>query len=178
MDDNVLVHVPVGNFEGRSGWLCKVCSRGICRDARPWSWFGCEHCLRVDRKVAGLLGARRILPLGQHSIMNNLGLDLSETSETVQSAFCDQLLAMHSGWDALDAWSYAQVTELGLALGVELVDGIGALSLATWRDAYPSTSDASATAYLACLRAQDPWVLDINPRICDVDWLVATEVQA
>ncbi len=170
--------MPGGTFEDGSGWLCKVCSRGTCHDRRPWSRFGCEYGRRADRRVAGLLGARRIIPLGQHSIMNDLGLSLAETSETVQTAFRDQLLALHSGWDALHAWNKARVTELSLALGAELVGGTGTASFMDWHETYPWTPDKSASSYIAYLQAHEAWVLEIDPRTSDIAWLAATEVEA
>ncbi len=41
-------------------------------ERQPWSWLGCETCRVVDARAASLFGGRRILPLGQHSIMNGV----------------------------------------------------------------------------------------------------------
>jgi hypothetical protein len=95
---------PTLDFDGYSGWLCKVCLRSVEADLRPWSWFGCEHCRAVNRRVGGVFGTKRFLPLGQHSIMNGLSLRPDGVSDAKVTAFYDQLTAMNRGWGSLHAW--------------------------------------------------------------------------
>lgn len=176
-EENINVHIPSRNLEGRSGWLCYVCVRGTCRDVQPWSWFGCEYCREVDHRVGALFGSRRFLPLGQHSIMNNLGLRITDATDAPLSAFADQFQAMVGGWQALADWGKAHCQEMAEALGVNLTDGQGTVALEQWQAAYPSTPEASAQAYLAHLRAQQPWLLELEPRIDDITWLTASTTE-
>lgn len=174
-EENIKVLVPSGLFESRSGWLCYVCLRGPCREARPWSWFGCEHCRSMDRRVGALFGARRFLTLGQHSIMNDLGLKVDGASDAQLSAFADQLQAMVGGWKVLGDWSLEKCCEMAEPLDVELIDGHGEVPLEEWQAAYPWKPEASATAYLEHLTAHQSWVLELDPRIRDIEWLTASD---
>ena len=174
-EQNVKVLIPSGNFDDRSGWLCYVCLRGTCVDVRPWSFFGCEHCRSINRRVGELFGARRFLPLGQHSIMNDLGLRIAYATDAQRSAFADQLQAMVGGWKALGDWSREKCREMAVPLDVELIDGKGEVPLEEWEAAYPWTPEASATAYLEHLEAYQPWVLEVDPCIRDITWLTASD---
>jgi hypothetical protein len=45
-------------------------------------------------RVASLFGGRRLLPLGQHSIMNGLSIDIHNSTDLQAQAGADQMVAM------------------------------------------------------------------------------------
>ena len=162
---------PTLDVDGYSGWLCKVCLRSVEPDLQPWSWFGCEHCRAVDRRVGGVFGAKRFLPLGQHSMMNGLGLRPDETSGAKVVAFHDQLTAMNRGWGSLHQWRKERAAELTWILRAILGDDINEIPLSVWTETMDPGPQASAREYRDLLRHQHPWMLDLEERFDDVAWL-------
>jgi hypothetical protein len=166
-----IVLLPDLRLQGWSGWLCKVCRRVPLRNQQPWSWFSCETCRAVDRRAAVLFGGRRILPLGQHSIMNGLGIPLSTPEGPGLTARFEQFVALGRGWEDLDAWAALE--------GERLVSGIPsagsrtdeAVPLATWQQWFPPSREASIDAFARLIALQQPWLVDVDPRVSDAAWL-------
>jgi hypothetical protein len=162
---------PTLDVEGYSGWLCKVCLRSAEPDLQPWSWFGCEHCRAVDGRVAGAFGAKRYLPLGQHSMMNGLFLRPDGVSDAKVTAFYDQLTAMNRGWASLHAWRTERAAELTWMLQAILGEDLNEIPLSVWTEMMDPGPQASAREYRGLLRDRHPWMLDLDERFDDVDWL-------
>jgi len=158
-------------IRGWSGWLCKVCRRVPLPNRQPWSWLGCETCRVVDARGASLFGGSRILPLGQHSIMNGAGIRLSTPDGPGLDAKFDQFVALGRGWEDLSRW--AALEGLRLAATVSEADWgeSASVSLASWREWFPSGPIASADAFTRLIAQQQPWLADMEPRVGDVDWL-------
>lgn len=166
-----VVDLPSLRLRGWSGWLCKVCRRQALPNRRPWSWFGCETCRAVDRRAASLFGGKRILPLGQHSIMNGIGLRLSTADDARLTATFEQFAALGHGWQDIDAWAVLE--------GDRLVDEVlrhcghvdERVPLLVWQEWFPPSRDASADAFSRLMCLQQPWLSEIEPRAADRRWL-------
>lgn len=145
--DDVRVSLPTLTLEGYVGWLCTVCVRVALPDQRPWSWFGCETCRQVDAQIASRFGARRLLPLGQHSIMNGTGLRLDIDDESVMAAVYAEFLALGRGWKELGTWKAQEGARL-VAIAEERFGEVPAsVPLATWQEWFPPGEAASIDAY-------------------------------
>jgi len=158
-------------IQGWSGWLCKVCRRVPLPNRQPWSWFGCETCRVVDARAASLFGGRRILPLGQHSIMNGAGIRLSTPEGPGLDAKFEQFVALGHGWEDLSRWAAVEGDRLAATVPVEDWGPSESVPLATWRECFPSGRAASACAFTRLIAEQQPWLVEMDPRVGDVDWL-------
>jgi len=162
---------PTLDVEGYSGWLCIVCLRSVEPDLQPWSWFGCEPCRAVDGRVARVFGAKRFLPLGQHSMMNGLSLRPDEATDAKMVAFYDQLTAMNRGWGGLHAWRKERAAELTWILRTILGEDLKEIPLSVWTEMMDPGPQASVREYRDLLRGQHSWLIDLDSRFDDVDWL-------
>jgi hypothetical protein len=171
LDSEPRVLLPTLAVAGYSGWLCTVCLRAVEPDRRPWSWFGCENCRAVDKRVAGVFGARRFLPLGQHSIMNGLSLSLDESSDARVVAFHDQCTGLIRGWEGLDTWRAQEADRLGAIVREAVGDDVDEVPLSRWTELLPPGPQASARAYRGLLLQQYPWLIELDSRFDDVAWL-------
>lgn len=145
--DDIRLTLPDLKLEGCRGWLCTVCVRVALPDRRPWSWFGCETCRQVDARIASRFGARRLLPLGQHSIMNGTGLRLDIDDERVLAATYAEFLELGRGWDELGRWKAQEGARL-VAIAQERLGSMPAsVALATWQEWFPPGEAASIDAY-------------------------------
>lgn len=169
------VVLPELTMVGWSGWLCWVCRRVPLRNAQPWSWYGCGSCRAVDAGAAAALGGRRLLPLGQHSIMNGVSIRLSTPKGPGLDAKFDQLVSIGQGWQELREWSDAETVRLVDHLGDRVGDLPESVSLPRWQEWFPPSRQASADAFLRLLKTQRPWLLDLGPRLGDVVWLAEGE---
>lgn len=165
------VMLPTLALKGYSGWLCTVCLRDVEPNRQPWSWFGCEHCRAVDRRVAGVFGARRFLPLGQHSMMNGLSLSLDAVSDTKVLAFHDQCTGLIRGWDGLHSWREERAAELTQIMRAMFGEHLDQILLSCWTQMLEPGPAASARDYRDLLREQHSWLIDLDGRFDDVDWL-------
>ena len=172
------VLLPDLGMAGWSGWLCHVCRRAPLRNSAPWSWFGCSPCRDVDAWAARALGGQRILPLGQHSIMNGVGIELSTPDGPGRDATIDQLVAVGQGWRQLDEWCTAESERLVAEVRERCGDVPGSVSLPQWQQWFPPSQAASADAFSRLLRTQQAWLIDVDPRLGDVAWLVGDERDA
>ena len=173
---DVHIELPSLNLIGRSGWLCHVCLRVPLADRRPWSWFGCERCRAVDVRVASLFGGRRFLPLGQHSMMNGLSIDIHNSTDLQAQAGADQMVAMASAWKALDTWHEHQISIHVEQWHEEHGAGDESVTLTQWQERYPPDTMASAMNYAALLDNHFPWVFEAAPQACDVLWLAGVQL--
>jgi len=169
------VVLPELTIVGWSGWLCKVCRRVPLRNSAPWSWFGCGSCRAVDARAAAALGGKRLLPLGQHSIMNGVGIRLSTPDGPGRSAKFEQLVSIGQGWQELDQWRDAETARLVAELRDRIAELPESVPVPQWQEWFPASRQASADAYLRLLQAQQPWLLDIEPRLGDVTFLAKGE---
>lgn len=90
--------LPALEFRDWRGWMCKICLRMSLESVPPWSWFGCMYCRNVDAWAARAFGGRRLLPLGQHSIMNGRSIPLSMPDGPGRRAKARGLMAIGEGW--------------------------------------------------------------------------------
>jgi hypothetical protein len=166
-----VVLLPGLGLRGWSGWLCKVCRRVPLPNRQPWSWYGCEWCRAVDRRAAALFGGDRILPLGQHSIMNGIGIPLSTPEGPGLTAQFEQFAALGRGWDDIDAWAGLEGDRL-VAVVQELPGLPGAeVPLPTWQEWFPRSREASADAFVRMISLQQPWLVEMEPQVGDRAWL-------
>jgi hypothetical protein len=161
-------------IRGWSGWLCKVCRRVPLRSQPPWSWFGCETCRAVDARAASLFGGRRILPLGQHSIMNGASIRLTTPNGPGLDAKFEQFVALGRGWEDLSRWAALEGDRLASTVSEANWSSFESVPLATWQMWFPASPAASADAFVRLIAEQQPWLLEIEPRVGDVDWLTGT----
>ena len=168
---------PSLDVEGYDGWLCKVCLRSVEANLRPWSWFGCQRCRAVDKRVGSVFGAKRFVPLGQHSMMNGLSLSADASSDASVIAFYDQAQAMNRGWTGLHEWQVEQAAELVWILRSILGKDLDEVPLSVWTEMLAPSAQASAWEYRALLRAHHSWLIDLDPRFDDVDWLAGATSQ-
>jgi len=173
-----VVLLPGLGLRGWSGWLCKVCRRVPLPNRKPWSWFGCEPCRAVDRRAAALLGGERILPLGQHSIMNGIGIPLSTPEGPGLAARFEQFAALGRGWQGLDAW--AEFEGDRMAAMIPEADGLpdGEVPLPRWQEWFPPGRDASVDTFIRLIALQQPWLIEMEPRIGDAGWLAGEDSDA
>lgn len=167
--------VPDGSFAS-GGWLCTVCCRGACVDRERWSWLACEYCKKVDRRAAGLFGGARILPLGRHSIMNGAGVSLSLGDSPERTAAIEQLVSMGGEWSVLQEWKSTRVADMAARLGWVPMGSTGEVDFDDWQREFPNTPQASAEAFLAYLREHQAYLLEMEPRLREVDWLADIEI--
>ena len=165
------VQLPDLRMVGWSGWLCHVCRRVPLPRQAPWSWFGCEACRAVDRRAASLFGGERILPLGQHSMMNGLGIRLSTAAGPGLEAAFEQFAALGRGWDDLSAWAEVEAERLVASVADLGVRTDELVPLPTWQEWFPPGRPASADAFVRLIARQQPWLVDMEPRLGDVAWL-------
>jgi hypothetical protein len=166
-----VVVLPDLAIRGWSGWLCKVCRRVPLPNQQPWSWFGCETCRVVDARAASLFGGRRILPLGQHSIMNGASIRLSTPDGPGLEAKFEQFVALGRGWDDLSRWATLEGDRLAATVLEADWGPSESLPLATWRAWFPAGRVASADAFVRLIAEQQPWLVEMEPLVNDVDWL-------
>ncbi|MEI6363537.1 MAG: hypothetical protein WCP95_15550 [Actinomycetes bacterium] len=158
-------------IQGWPGWLCKVCRRVPLRSQPPWSWFGCETCRVVDARAASLFGGRRILPLGQHSIMNGTSIRLSTPEGPGLEAKFEQFVALGHGWQDLSRWAAVEGDRLAAAVPEADWRGSESVPIATWQEWFPASRVASADAFARLIAEQQPWLVEMEPRVGDADWL-------
>ena len=163
-----VVLLPDLGLRGWSGWLCKVCRRVPLRNQKPWSWFGCESCRAVDRRAAALFGGRRILPLGQHSIMNGASIRLSTPDGPGLTARFEQFAALGRGWQDLDAWAVLEGDRLVAQLPEEGRRADEQVPLPQWQEWFPPSRAASADAFVRLIGLQQPWLIDMERLVGDV----------
>jgi hypothetical protein len=166
-----VVVLPDLAIQGWSGWLCKVCRRVPLPNRQPWSWFGCETCRVVDARAASLFGGRRILPLGQHSIMNGIGIRLSTPEGPGLSAKFEQFVALGRGWNDLYDWAAVEGERLVASLPESSTDKRESVPLNLWQEWFPPGRVASADAFVRLIAEQQPWLVEMEPLVIDVDWL-------
>jgi hypothetical protein len=170
-----VVVLPGLALRGWSGWLCKVCRRVALANRQPWSWFGCETCRAVDRRAASLFGGERMLPLGQHSIMNGIGIRLSTPEGPGLTAKFEQFVALGRGWQDIDAWAALEGERLVAGMRGVGVDEAETVPLPWWQERFPPNREASADAFARLIALQQPWLIDIETRVNDVAWLTGGE---
>ncbi len=166
-----VVVLPELGFRGWSGWLCKVCRRVPLPNQQPWSWYGCQACRAVDQRAAGRFGGKRILPLGQHSIMNGIGIRLATPEGPGLTAKFEQFVALGRGWQDIDAWAEIEGERLVAAaegFGSRLAESV---PLPTWQEWFPPSREASADAFARLIALQQPWLIDLESKVGDVAWL-------
>jgi hypothetical protein len=165
------VVLPGLSLRGWSGWLCHVCRRVPLASQPPWSWFGCPFCRQVDARAASALGGRRLLPLGQHSIMNGASIPLSMLAGPGRDATIDQLVSIGLGWKQLGEWCDAEGARLVREAGQRERTLPDAVPVPQWQEWFPPGLAASADAFARLIAEQQPWLIDIEPRLGDVEWL-------
>ena len=170
-----VVQLPGLGLRGWSGWLCKVCRRVPLRNQKPWSWFGCESCRAVDRRAASLFGGRRILPLGQHSIMNGASIRLSTPEGPGLTATFEQFAALGRGWQDLDSWAVLEGDRLVAQIPEEVRRADEQVPLPRWQEWFPPSRAASADAFVRLIGLQQPWLIEIEPQVGDHAWLAGEE---
>ena len=170
-----VVVLPGLALRGWSGWLCKVCRRVALPNRQPWSWFGCETCRAVDRRAATLFGGERILPLGQHSIMNGIGIRMSTPEGPGLTAKFEQFVALGRGWQDIDAWAGLEGERLVAGMPGSRAGGVESVPLPRWQEWFPPSREASADAFARLIALQQPWLIDIETRVNDVAWLTGGE---
>lgn len=168
---SVRVLLPTLELGGWSGWLCKVCLRVPLPNRRPWSWFGCGPCRRADARLASRLGGKRFLPLGQHSIMNGLGIRLADSSPMRVRAAHDQMVAMGREWQVLEGWRDHLASTTAQQWLDERGGGATVVPLSEWQARYPAGRLASGISYSGLLERHYPWILDVAPEAADARWL-------
>ena len=162
---------PRLGLRGWSGWLCKVCrrvplpnrSRGPGTAVRP-------AALSISARPDAF-GGKRILPLGQHSIMNGIGIRLATPEGPGLTAKFEQFVALGRGWQDIDAWAEIEGERL-----VAEAEGSGSrlaesVPLPTWQEWFPPSREASADAFARLIALQQPWLIDMEPKVGDVAWL-------
>lgn len=164
------VIIPSGLLEG-GGWLCTVCCRGGCPDQERWSWLACEYCRAINHRAAALLGGRRILPLGAHSVMNGVSVPLSWGESPARDAAVEQMVAMGGEWNVLRNWRKSQIALMADRGGWVALGEQGVVDVDEWDDAYPDTVLAAAESFRAYLLAHRAWMIDIEPLLGDPAWL-------
>jgi hypothetical protein len=166
------VRLPDLSMIGWSGWLCRVCRRAALRNSAPWSWYGCGSCRMVDARAAAALGGQRLLPLGQHSIMNGASIRMSMLEGPGRDAKVDQLDAISEGWRQLDEWCVKESERLV----AEVLDRFGrvpeSVPYPQWQEWFPSSRTTSADALSRLLREHQPSLIDVEPRLGDLAWLL------
>ena len=172
---SICVTLPDLTLQGWSGWLCKVCRRVPLRSQPPWSWFGCEECRAVDRRAASVFGGRRILALGQHSIMNGASIRLPVAEGPALTAKLEQFAMLGSGWKDLSDWAVLEGARLVGDLLAHSEGMSGSVPIEAWLAHVPPGRVASADAYVRLLALQQPWLIEIEPRLGDAGWLTGEE---
>lgn len=170
------VRVPDGTFTS-GGWLCTVCCRGACEDRERWSWLACESCKKVNSRAAHLFGGARVLPLGRHSIMNGVGVSLAAGDSPQRAAAIQQLVAMGGEWKVLHEWRKTTVARMAAEQGWVQLGSEGTVGFFDdWEVAFPNTPAASAAAFAAYLRANQAFLLEVEPQLGDVEWLADIDI--
>ena len=166
-----VVVLPGLGLRGWSGWLCKVCRRQPLPNQQPWSWYGCQACRAVDQRAAALFGGKRILPLGQHSIMNGIGIRLSTPRAPASRRSSSS--SSRSVADGRTSTRGPRSRESGSSrpprgLGIGQAESV---PLPTWQEWFPPSRQASADAFTRLIALQQPWLIDMESKVADVAWL-------
>jgi hypothetical protein len=103
--------------------------------------------------------------------MNGLSLRPFEINDAKLTAFYDQLTAMNRGWGGLHAWRKERAAELTWILKAILGDDLTEIPLSVWTDMMDPGPQASAREYRDLLRDHHPWLIDLDARFDDIDWL-------
>ena len=134
-----------------------LCARGLAGGRSRWAWLACSPCQNWEHAVRARLGGM-LLPLGRHSIINGVAVDLSALPDT-QERQTLALIGQFAAWGELFAWKRAEVTRLPAQAGWR----DQAVPYRHWLQRFPAASDVSRDAYLR-LRGVDPrWVVDTFP---------------
>ena len=104
-----------------------------------------------------------------------MALKLTETSAEKVIAFHDQCTRMVRGWSGLWEWRDELAVELTTTVRSILGKEIERVPLSTWTQILNPGPVASALEYHRLLQLQHPWLFDIDPRIDNLDWLIAEE---
>ncbi|MDP1876215.1 MAG: hypothetical protein Q8M17_01460 [Actinomycetota bacterium] len=171
MSDHQYVTLPALDVRDWRGWLCKVCLRMPLESVPPWSWFGCAYCRNVDAWAARAFGGRRLLPLGQHSIMNGGSIPLSMPEGPGRRAKARGLMAIGEGWRQLSEWREMEAARLVDELRGRIGDLPDSVPVDQWQEWFPPGLPASADAFARLVKQQRPGLAEIDPRVVDVDWL-------
>jgi hypothetical protein len=86
--------------------LCKLCARDTMDSGTRWSWLVCETCRDVNRKIGTVTGGRRhgALPLGRHSLMNGVSLEVTDQNESHIRGFAKALSQLSHIWIGIFDW--------------------------------------------------------------------------
>ena len=146
---------PTPKWEGcdvsRAVDLCVVCARGTAGGVTRWSWLGCTSCRSVEKALQGWLGMG-VLPLGRHSIMNGIGLRVTEATSEEVDAFAVQFEGLTVGWQQMSVWGRAEVGRLADALPDTGPDA----PLELWQRTFSPSWAASVDAYERLLETPLP----------------------
>ncbi len=131
--------------------LCLVCARGTAGGVTRWSWLACEHCRSVEKSLQGWLGMR-VLPLGRHSLLNGVALQVAEATDEQAAAFAVQFEGLSLGWDLMCEWGRAEARRLADTL----VDSGSDVPLEVWQRTFRPSPTASLDAYERILQTPLP----------------------
>jgi hypothetical protein len=71
----------------------------------------------------------------------------------------------------LSSWAELEGQRLVADIPDPAAISTGEVALATWQQWFPPSRAASADAFARLIAAQQPWLLEIEPRLADVAWL-------
>jgi hypothetical protein len=109
--------------------------------------------------------------LGQHSIMNGASIRLSTPDGPGLDAKFEQFVALGRGWEDLSRWASLEGERLAATVPDADWRESKPVPLATWQEWFPAGRAASADAFTRLIVEQQPWLVEMDPRVGDVDWL-------
>jgi hypothetical protein len=125
--------------------LCKLCARDTMDSGTRWSWLACETCRDVNRKIGAVTGGRRhgALPLGRHSLMNGVSLEVTDQNESHIRGFAEALSQLSHIWTGIFDWGSTERRRLADAAPIEG----DVVPLSRWLATFPSSTGHSVDAF-------------------------------
>ncbi len=131
--------------------LCEVCARGTAGGVTRFSWLACQSCRTVEKALQEALGVR-VLPVGRHSLMNGVGLQVAQAPASEVAEFTVDFEGLAASWHRLSEWGRAEALRLAATVDGEDPD----VPLATWQERFPASLASSVNAYERYLRMPLP----------------------
>jgi hypothetical protein len=110
--------------------------------------------------------------------MNGASIPLSTPEGPGLAAKFEQFAALGRGWRDIDAWAEIEGDRLVAQIPEEVRRPDEQVPLPRWQEWFPPSRAASADAFVRLIGLQQPWLIEMEPRIGNVGWLAGEDSDA
>ena len=125
--------------------ICSLCARGTMKSGSRYTWLVCDQCRSVNTRIGQVFdgSGKGALPVGRHSIMNQISLGGGNIDDEAIKEFSSWLFGLTKVWSRLFDWRLEEARRLVTDAGFQEP----AVPLPMWLDRFPGSVGASVDAF-------------------------------